>query len=207
MSKICLLLFSLLFLPGMGWAREWNFNVSLDGKPIGEHRFVLDESGNQKLLSSEARFNVKFLFINAYQYLHKANEKWQGACLSELDATTHENGTTTLVKGRLEKDGFKIDASRGRESLPACVMTFAYWNPKILEQSRLLNPQTGEWLALTISNRGTDTLQVRGKQTKAEHYFLDAVKLRIDLWYSPEGEWLGLKSTTPEGRIISYQLR
>ena len=127
--------------------------------------------------------------------------------MSELDASTQENGTTTLVKGKLEKDGFKIDTPRGRESLPACVMTFAYWNPKILEQSRLLNPQTGEWLELSISNRGTDTVQVRGKQTKAEHYFLDAVKLRIDLWYTPEGEWLALKSTTPEGRIISYQLK
>ena len=63
MSRIAAVSALLLILPVMGWAKEWNFNVSLDGKPIGEHRFVLDETGNQKQLSSEARFNVKFLFL------------------------------------------------------------------------------------------------------------------------------------------------
>ena len=43
--------------------------------------------------------------------------------------------------------------------LPECVMSFAYWNPDFLEQPRLLNPQTGEYVAVQVEEAGMDVLQ------------------------------------------------
>ena len=33
-----------------------------------------------------------------------------------------------------------------------------------------------------------------------------AKKLKLDLWYSPRGEWLGLQSTYDNGRRLRYEL-
>jgi len=45
-------------------AREWNFAVLLDGKPIGTHRFVLAQAGQLRQLSSDARMDVKILGLS-----------------------------------------------------------------------------------------------------------------------------------------------
>ncbi len=77
----------------------------------------------------------------------------------------------------------------------------------MLEQKKLLNPQTGEWLDVNISSMGKETITVRGQAVSGQRYRLTATKMKIDLWYSAESkEWLALESTTPEGYLISYKL-
>ena len=85
---------------------EWHFDVSLDGRPIGEHRFTLRERGDLRELTSEARFRVRILFIDAYRYEHRARERWQGDCLERLDARTDDNGKPTVVAGERAGDDF-----------------------------------------------------------------------------------------------------
>ena len=65
--------------------------MSLDGRPIGEHRYTLHDRGDIRELRSEALFNVRILFINAYRYEHSAREQWQGDCLERVDARTDAN--------------------------------------------------------------------------------------------------------------------
>jgi hypothetical protein len=190
-------------------AKEWSFDVYLDKDKIGQHLFKLNESN---LLTSTAKFNVKVLFINAYQYDHKAVEDWQGDCLISLEAHTLENKVETNVKGKLSDQTFTVDDGKFQQNLPSCTMTFAYWNPKITQQSKLLNPQNGEWLDTKFTNLGIDTIDVKNKKIEANHYKLEGSlngksKLNIDLWYSANNEWLALKSKTPEGYIIKYKLR
>ncbi len=85
-------------------------------------------------------------------------------------------------------------------------MSFAYWNPVMLQQSRLLNAQTGEYDQITIKAMGEESLQVRGATQATQHYRLTGSKLSIDLWYSPAGDWLALESTTENGRRLRYVL-
>jgi len=187
-------------------AEEWAFNVFLDKKPIGEHTFTINEAHDR--LTSKAKFDVKLLFINAYNYLHSSNETWQGDCLTSIDANTNDNGEKSVVTGKLEDQHFALNATKGsKQTLPACIMTFAYWSPKMLSQNKLLNPQTGEYLDVKITQVGKELIEVRGKSVDAEHYNVIAKKMNIDLWYSPDKEWLALRSTTPEGRIINYKLK
>jgi len=190
-------------------AKEWAFDVYLDKNKIGLHTFTLNES---KELISTAKFNVKVLFINAYQYDHKAIEQWQGDCLNSLESHTLENKVETNIKAKLSGQEFTVDDGKVKQKLPACTMTFAYWNPKILQQSKLLNPQNGEWLDTKFTNLGTETIDVKNKKVEASHYKLDGSlngknKLKIELWYSENNEWLALKSITPEGYTINYKLR
>jgi hypothetical protein len=190
-------------------AKEWDFDVYLDKNKIGQHTFKLNESYE---LTSTAKFNVKVLFFNAYEYDHKALEQWQGDCLSSLESRTLENKVETNIKAKLSGKEFTIDDGKENQNLPACTMTFAYWNPKIIQQPKLLNPQNGEWLDTKFTNLGSEIIDVKNKKIEAKHYKLDGSlngksKLKIELWYSINNEWLALKSITPEGYTINYKLR
>jgi len=197
-----LISFLLLSTPLWVEAQSWNFDVSMDGKPIGTHQFNLtDSESNQQTLTSEAKFNVKFLSINFFQYHHLSNEIWENNCLKKLEAKTQENSKITIVKGAQEKPSFKLSSPSPIEINTECVMTFAYWNPKILQQNKLLNPQTGDYLSANISSLGKETIFAKGQTVKAEHYKIDTAKFKIDIWYGQNDEWLALQSLTKDGRI------
>jgi len=196
---ISLIVFS---MPLIVEAQSWNFDVSMDGKPIGTHHFVLSEKeNNQQILKSEAKFNIKILSISFFKYHHEANETWDNNCLKKLEAKTQENSKTTQVKGIQEKTSFRLSSPTSTEINSECVMTFAYWNSKILQQKKLLNPQTGDYLSTNISALGQEMILAKGQNVRAEHYKIDTAKFKIDIWYGPDGEWLALQSLTEDGRI------
>jgi hypothetical protein len=196
---------------------EWSFDVYLDNKIIGFHSFKLS---NDNHLLSDAKFKVNFLFLTAYDYQHKSQEQWNNDCLTSLDATTKENKTISKVNAYLDSDNFfvhrNVDSNEKNRSLPRCVMTFAYWNPKILTQTKLLNPQNGEYLDVSFKPEGYKKIDVKGEQKTVKIYHLYGnsseyltAKPKIDIliWYDNNNDWLGLESITPEGYTISYKRR
>jgi hypothetical protein len=66
-----------------GGTAEWTFAATLDGKPIGTHRFVVFGPTAARRVESRARFTVRVLGIPVYRYRHEADERWQAnACAS-----------------------------------------------------------------------------------------------------------------------------
>ncbi len=192
--------------PSSDDAREWNFKVFLDNAEIGYHNFMLVDEGVTQKLVSEAEFKVKFLFITAYQYEHYNEETWQGDCVAEISSTTDANGQQFAVEGRRSEDGFAVSGADGLVEVPGCVKTFAYWNPEILEEPKLMNSQTGEILPVTVEPVSTEWLTVRGETTEARRYKLTAKNMELDIWYSNDNRWLALESTVKGGRKLRYEL-
>jgi hypothetical protein len=184
-------------------ARQWQFDVSVDGLPIGSHDLILRDNGDARSVQSDMRFGM--LGVNAYR--QHAEETWQANCLARLDTRTEEKGNVTTVTGRLDADGFGIDGPRGHERLVPCVMSFAYWNPRVLKQTHLLSVRTGAWTPVTVQPLGKERIELRGSSVAADHFRIDTERNRIELWYSPEGEWFGLRSTTRDGHVLVYRLR
>lgn len=205
-----ILLAAAIMFPQIAAAKEWNFDVYLDKTRIGEHTFKLNDASE---LISQAKFNVKVLFINAYKYNHYAAEVWQDHCLRSLESNTLENDVATRVNGKFANGEFIVNDGKEKQVLPECPMTFAYWNQKMLQQTKLLNPQNGEWLDTKIRKIGNELLDVKDRKIETIRYKLDASmqgkrKLNIDLWYDAEShDWVGLKSITPEGYTIHYKLK
>ena len=137
---------------------NWDFDVYLNDKKVGKHSFTVSETDGMKRVQSQANFNVKVLFITAYQYEHSAAERWAGNCLVEFDASTNANGERIRVSGQKTSTGFLIESGESPVKLPECVMTFAYWNPEFLEQPKLLNPQTGEFVDIRVEEVGNELL-------------------------------------------------
>lgn len=188
-------------------SKIWDFSVLLDGDEIGYHRFEVVEDGATRRVTSEAKFDVRFLFINAFRYRHSNTEVWSNGCLRELEARTQANGKKLAVKGHEVQDKFVVDGGQGESVLADCVMTFAYWNPEFLRQEKLLNAQSGEYLDVDVEKIGREPVSVRGRKVDASVYRLTAKKLELTLWYSSnDDEWLALESVAKGGRIIRYEL-
>ena len=191
-----------------GWSdtrRQWDFQVTLDGQPIGEHRFTSTASGDDRQVSSDASFVVKMLGLTVYRYRHQAIEQWRGNCLTGLAASTEENGKTSRV--RAEAEGAAVAQGEAAQALAGCVMSFAYWNPAILTQTRLFNAQTGRAETVQVKPQGSDTVEVRGVPVTAARWRITGTAQPIDLWYAADGEWIGLDSTVSTSRRLSYRLK
>lgn len=215
MSRISVLALSLLAIlllgspattGATGAAQSWDFSVMLNGDKIGYHRFELRDDGENQLLHSEASFDVRFLFINAFRYRHEVQETWTDGCLREINARTQANGKKVAVSGATVQDRLVVDAGDVRNELDDCVMTFAYWNPEFLNQAKLLNAQSGEYLDVAVEALGSEPITVRGENVDASVFRLTARNLELKLWYSSDDEWLALESVAKGGRVLRYEL-
>ena len=192
-------------LPAEAVDREWRFRVFVDDKEIGYHDFRLQDDGVTRRLHSVADFEYKLLFVKLYEYQHENEEVWDGDCLDRIDSNTDANGKPFAVQGRRQDGAFIVRGIKGESTLPACVMSFAYWNPEFLKQRRLLNTQNGEFLEVTVSAPVYHEVEIRGKALPAWRYDLAAGPLKLQLWYSEENQWLGLASETESGRMLRYE--
>jgi hypothetical protein len=186
-----LLFAALLAGAAPAWPKTWSFRVLLDEREIGTHRFTLTERGAERELVSEASFRVSVLGFPAYRYRHQATERWREGCLRSLVSSTDDNGAP-----------YKVDW-RGQGE---CVLSFAYWNPKILGARELLNAQTGELEPVDVALLGEERIQVSGTAVPAQRYRITGRKLAIDLWYGEGEEWLALETIAGGKRRLRYRL-
>jgi hypothetical protein len=187
-------------------AQDWTFRVLLDNRPIGQHRFSVVGDADERVVTSAADFAVKILGLTAYSYHHRATERWHGDCLTELTANTEDDGRASSVHSEKSGDTLRVVTDEAAQSLSGCVMSFAYWNPALRGQDKLLNAQTGKVVAVQIQDVGSGTIEVHGHDTPAQQFRIRGAATAIDVWYSPSGEWVGLDATVAGGHHLSYRL-
>jgi hypothetical protein len=181
------------------------FKVYLDQSPIGEHSFELTTGGPEKRVVSRARFDVSVLIFKAYRYRHESEEQWRDGCLERIQATTDDNGKSFRVRGQRVADTLTLEVNGKPDQLPACISTFAYWEPDFLKRPRLLNPQTGKLVDVRLEPQGRERRIYRGREIDCERYRLKAEDLDIRLWYTVDGDWIALESDTGKGRMLRYE--
>jgi hypothetical protein len=185
----------------------WNFQALLDGKPIGTHRFSISAQGDERTLVSVADLTVKFLGLTVYRYRHKATEQWRGDCLRALSATTDDDGQLSSVRSAQDGNVFSV-MTPAAVSVPGCVMSYAYWNPAMRAQTRLLNAQTGRLDTVSIVRVDSAAKAgAHGLPSGAMKFRINGQTNPIDVWYSAQGEWIGLDANVRGGHTLSYRLQ
>jgi hypothetical protein len=171
---------------------EWNFTATLDGNPIGTHRFVVSGTPEARSVDSRAELAVRLLGITVYRYRHRAEERWQGDCLRELRADTDDDGKRQQIDQR---------------HAPECVMSFAYWNPRLVTQQRLVDPQTGRVEPVRFERLPDAAIDVEGRPVPAQGWRLQTEAQRISVWYAADGgRWIALDADAKGGRVLRYRL-
>jgi hypothetical protein len=222
MHRLASLLAATLVLPGIvagesiappSTRAEWRFSVTIDDKPLGTHRFVLEgrEGDATRTLTSDARFDVELLGLSVYRYRHSARERWKGDCVADLTARTEDGGTTTEVTARATGGALAVEIAddKGRMTRATgrgCLMTFAYWNPALGNQRELLDPGTGRIESVEIKALSPSRLDVRGRSVVARGWRIVGLARPIDVWYDGE-QWVGLDTAVAGDRRLAYRLR
>ncbi len=189
-----------------GESESYRFKVYLDGDPIGYHHFDVRQEGGRKVVENSARFDVRLLFLTVYSYAHDNTEVWTDNCLARIDARTDDNGESFFVRGSRSDGSFQVATQDGSAALPGCVKTFSYWNSDFLNEARLLNSQTGEYLPVNVSAEDRERVSVNGQLVECNRYRLTARDVDITLWYvAATGQWAALESKTPQGHVVRYE--
>lgn len=184
----------------------WLFDVYLGDKAIGSHRFTATRLEQGWMVQNFAEFEVKFLFIKAFDYEHSSSEVWRGGCLASIDARTDANGKKSEVLGRQQADSFVLESGGDQKKVADCVASFAYWDRNLLQREQLLNAQTGEYLEVASKPLPAATMELGDRSLKVERIHLSAKDLDIVVSYGAEsGQWVGLKSTLKNGRTLIYR--
>jgi hypothetical protein len=171
---------------------EWNFIATLNGNPIGTHRFVVAGPSAARSVDSRAQLLVRVLGIPVYRYGHRANERWQGDCLRELRADTDDDGRRQQVEQRYDGE---------------CLMSFAYWNPRLLAQQHLIDPQTGRLEPVQVEQLADAPVDVGGRPVPAKGWRLVTKAQRISVWYAAEGgRWIALDAEVKGSGTLRYRL-
>jgi hypothetical protein len=187
-------------------APDWTFRVLLDGQPIGQHRFRASAANDagERTLVSEALFSVRWLGIAVYRYQHQAVERWRGNCLLGLEANTDDNGARTRVSAQAQGEQFEV-SEPAPQSARGCVMSFAYWQPALRTQQRLLNAQTGRIEPVRVTPLGEASIEVGERSVGALGWRISGAAQPIDVWYSAQGDWIGLDARVEGGRTLKYR--
>jgi hypothetical protein len=186
--------------------KSWYFKVFLDDNEIGYHQFQLKEFDKENMLQSQANFQVKYFFISFFDYLHNSSEKWTDDCISQMQSVTLENGEKTVIKVQQDEHQTILHTPSGKKNIAQCLRSFAYWDINLLNSEQLLNSQTGEIINVSLIDKGRQDLTVNDQIISSRHYQLRSDSFNIDLWYSDNNEWLGLRSQLPGGQTLTYEL-
>ncbi|ETN92686.1 hypothetical protein U062_00564 [Gammaproteobacteria bacterium MOLA455] len=183
---------------GSGNLRVLDFDVFLNDREVGKHRFELLEQGESVAVSSTMSLDFKLFKIKSVTYRHQANEIWQAGCLVGLQSETEKQGKTVAVEAVRDQSGLVIQRPEGVETITGCVRGFSYWNPQWLEGEKLLNAETGINSPVEISSDVSE-------QDNTTHIKIALAKADIDLQYSAAGEWLSLQTELLIGGTLRYQ--
>jgi hypothetical protein len=124
-----------------------------------------------------------------------------------MRAETNDNGKALFVHGTASDGQLQVQTQDGTWSGDGCFRSFAYWNPEWLTGGRLLNSQTGELQGADILNIGQERIAVHEVPTAVTRRRIVTAKFTIDLWYTLDGEWVALQSTTAKGEVLRYALQ
>ncbi|MFY7960166.1 MAG: DUF6134 family protein [Elsteraceae bacterium] len=181
------------------------FEAFRNGSSIGTHRLSFWTEGSAVKVDVSIRLKVALAFVTLYRYEHDSQESWEGGRLVGLATRTNDDGKATEVRAKAEGDELKIEGSGGQFSLPLGTFPTSYWKREITAQSLVLDTQDGVRTKVEGAAPVRETYPVLGKAVPADRYSLSG-ELPLDLWYTPKGEWIGLRFTS-KGSEITYARR
>jgi hypothetical protein len=185
------------------------FDVLLNDQPIGRHEFTIVEDDNRRIVESRAEFDVRVAFIPVFRYRHSNTEQWVDGCLRQIESVTDSNGDSYRVSGEEREGGFAVETIEAERAYNGdCVMTFAYWDRRFLQQDKLLNAQTGELVDVEVEPLAQRSLELNGRTIAVDAFRISSRDGAVDIevFYASGSEtWVALETRLENGRVMRYR--
>tara|TARA_R110000744_G_scaffold145205_7_gene257708 strand:+ start:6334 stop:6900 length:567 start_codon:yes stop_codon:yes gene_type:complete len=169
-----------------------HFQVLRNGTPFGEHRVSFTRSPSGELrVDTEIELTVRFGPLTVFRYEQSIEEAWDGDDLISLAGNTLRNGRE-----------YTIDLDRG--SAFANLIPSSHWRGYEAGTEQILNTETGEPMAVTITELGRREIFTSRGAVAARGVRMTG-SLSVDLWYDEDGEWIGCEFEV-DGQSVRYVL-
>ncbi len=181
------------------------FDVYLDDRAMGTHRFEYSGTRSDLKVRSAASFIVKVAFVTVYSYEHLAEEDWQNGCLVGVESTTDTN--EDFAVSAQYRDGalaVRTLAGESRYEL-SCPSTFAYWDPALRTRTELVSAQSGKRIAISWKRNGEVSMATEEGTVPALSWTLSGEDVEATIYYDSEDRWLGLDSPLGGERTLHYR--
>jgi len=199
-------------VPAFGWSligrghaapldgEQIAFDILLRGSPVGSHTIDFSQAGDDLQVDVAIEIDVRFAFVTLYRYRHSNREIWRDGRLVSLKTETDDDGTAHQVTAAASEAGLTIDTGKSRVLAPVDCIPTSYWHPDTVDRTELLDTQHGELINVMTKSVGEEAVRTDAG-TKVGNRFVMTGDLQLDIWYSPNGELLGLAFDTSGGRI------
>lgn len=156
---------------------------------IGSHTLTFHCDGDDLVVETDVKVDVKILFVTVYKRRAHYREVWRQDQLISYDAWTDEAGDEYVTKVRIEDDQMIIDGVKPGISVPADTVSSHPWNADVIERDLLFGMKDGRLLRVDVSPAGEDVIEIRDKAIRARKYVVSG-DIERELWYDQAGNWL-----------------
>ena len=196
----------------------WSVSLHADPKPagifaydiehdrygdIGTHTVTVKPNADDLIVEVKSRIKVKRL-LWTYRFEADQKEVWREGRLVTFDRSTrddfHDDGKEVLVKAHAQGDKLIIDGPSGRTEAPGTILSSHPWNPKIVQQTVLMDAKTGELKQVGIESLNEEWVKTGEKPVRARKYVVSG-ELQQELWYDETGKCVRARFKQKDGFI------
>jgi hypothetical protein len=185
---------------------QMQFDVLRDGEPIGKYFVFFREKDGELQVETRASIEVELFLISNYRLRYQSVEKWRDGVLSELTASTNDDGDYSQIAAELSGDEIMINGTEGTWEAEPSILPTTHWNIAQLSAPTLINTVSGVADHVSVTEAGLEDVPFGDGTTPARH-FIYSGDLEMEAWYDDEGRWVGLRFAAEDGSTIEYRCR
>lgn len=156
---------------------------------IGSHTLTFHCDGQDLVVETDVRVDVKVLFVTVYKRRARYREVWRQDQLVAYDAWTNEAGDEYVTKARLKDDQMIIDGVKPGVRVPPDTVSSHPWNAKVVDRNLLFGMKDGRLIRVDVEPAGEEVIEIGEKAIKARKYVVRG-DIDRELWYDQAGNWL-----------------
>ena len=164
----------------------------VDGGRSGTHdiEFVPRERGFTVMSSLCIR--LELAFVTLYRYQQSGQEDWKDGKLLAFEYVTNDDGDTSHVTAQRDESGnFLVSGKNGQRPVPGDAMSVSFWNSGIVNQSHIIDPQTGELAALSVRSLDQKSAKIARRTVRGNGYTFQTF-INGDVWFDEHRRPLAL---------------
>jgi hypothetical protein len=182
------------------------FRVMRKGSDIGTHALTFSRMGDGLDINIAVDIAVHFGPFVLYRYTLRGLEQWRGGAVSQVEASTNDDGTQHHMRAYRDARGLWVEGSQALRYLaPPNALPATHWNMAELD-GPWINPQDGKLLHPAVHRIGSDQVPLAdGRLVRADNFKLTG-DARLELWYTAASQWAALLFNAKDGSLVRYEL-
>jgi hypothetical protein len=181
------------------------YQVMRQGEVIGEQRLTFERQGENLVVSTDAKIDVKLLGLSLYGFDQHSEETWNKNLMVGVSSTADDDGTPKKVNMTLQGSQLAGDFNGKIRTAPLGIFPNSFWNEDSVKQSQILDTSRGKLRRVTVADKGTETLNLPYGAVKAHHYSLSG-EMQRELWYDDKGVLVAGELTAKDGSTVRQEL-